>query len=281
VCSSDLFVYKNVLGSSNNWNPFMPTRGHVAYAHLDHFGQLGIDKNNFNTFTRGTWMPLFAPYFGERSIVADNNFYPCPEDDPGQLSIEVVYFEGYARNSAVELTWETASETNNHSFIIERYNVNDNVWAEIDHVPGAGNSTSPNVYRLRDSDVVSGNTYKYRLYNVDFEGAISCPNNNVITVEYNNNSTIDLSQNTPNPFGSETHFTITIPETQEVTIEVVDIFGKTVKTIVSNETLKGTYNYSWNGTDESGMKVADGNYIYRLTAGNEILIKKMSYIKSY
>jgi flagellar hook assembly protein FlgD len=116
---------------------------------------------------------------------------------------------------------------------------------------------------------------------VDFEGAISCPNNNVVTVEFNNNSTVDLSQNTPNPFGGETRFTVTIPETQNVTIEVVDIFGKIVKTIVADETMKGTFSYSWDGTDENGMKVVDGNYIYRLTAGSEILIKKMSYIKSY
>jgi hypothetical protein len=79
---------------------------------------------------------------------------------------------------------------------------------------------------------------------MDFDGAISCQNSNVITVEYSNNDAIELSQNNPNPFSGETHIDVTIPEAQNITLEILDIFGRVVKTLANNETMKGTRKYS-------------------------------------
>lgn len=284
--NNNVFAYKNVLGSANQWRPFMPTRGHVAFAHLDHFGELsssGSPNNSFKTFTRGTWMPLIKPYFGFKAITLDTAKYPCPDDieKPGNVSVEITAFDGYVRNNAIELTWETASEINNHSFIIERANVNDELWQEVNNVRGAGNSTNVNRYRYVDNDVVSGNTYKYRLYQMDMDGTISCQNSNIVTVEFENNGSIELAQNSPNPFNNETEISFYLPTAQNVTLEVVDIFGKIVKSLVSDEMLRsGNHPYRWNGTNDYGMKVADGNYIYRLTVGNEVITKKMSFVKS-
>lgn len=275
--NNNVFAYRNVLNGGNSWNPFMPTSGHVAYAHLDHYGRLA---NGFNTFTRGTWAPLMKPYFGPKTVAFDNNIYPCPDD--AYISIEVVNFDGYVRNNAIDLVWETVSEVNNRYFILERANVDDGIWKEIAQVEGAGNSNFPNNYKFVDGDVVSGNTYQYRLYNMDFDGTISCQDNNIVTVEYVVNTRVELKQNNPNPFGSETHISFVVPEAQTVTLEIIDIFGRTVKTLVNNEVLRGTHSYTWNGTDNNNMRVADGNYLYRLTTGSgEVLTMKMSYIKSY
>jgi hypothetical protein len=279
--NNNVFAYKNVIGSGNTWKQFMPTTGDVAYAHLDHLGTLGAHYNNYKTFTRGTWLPLLTPYFGLASVVADDKYYPCDDDVNGStpLSIEITSFTGNARNGGIDLTWETASETNNHSFIVERSEIGNDAWDEVDNVAGAGTTTTPQIYGMRDNNVVSGHTYQYRLYNMDFDGAISCQNNNIITVEYNDNNILDLAQNSPNPFATETYFKLTVPN-QNVTLQVLDIFGRVVRTIVDNQLLNGTNEYSWNGSNEGGAKVADGNYILRLVAGNEIITKKISYIKT-
>jgi flagellar hook assembly protein FlgD len=136
------------------------------------------------------------------------------------------------------------------------------------------------LYQLLDTNVVSGTTYRYRLYSISFDGAISCQNDNIITVEFEDNRTITLSQNKPNPFSSETNITINIPTAQKVTLEILDIFGRTIKTLVNGETLKGEFPYTWNGRDENGMRVSDGHYLYRLTAGETIITRKLSFISN-
>jgi hypothetical protein len=282
--NNNVFAYRNIL-NSGAWHEFMPTSGGVAYAHLDHIGTLpaGSPTNfQFRSFTRGTWMPLFQPVFGLKTISLDPEFHPCPDlaGDTTNVAIEISSFDGYTRNGGVELSWETASETNNQSFIIERTILGSDNWTEVDMVAGAGNSVTPNIYRLRDENVVSGTSYKYRLYSVSFDGAISCQNDNVITVEYNDSRTIALEQNAPNPFSTETRIAVVVPGQQAVTLEVLDIFGKVVKTLADDRAVSGRTEFTWDGTDNSGASVADGNYLYRLTAGNEILTNKLSYIKS-
>jgi flagellar hook assembly protein FlgD len=63
-------------------------------------------------------------------------------------------------------------------------------------------------------------------------------------------------------------------------LEILDIFGKTVKTLIANEAISGTRPYSWNGTDANGFPVVDGHYLYRLTTGTEVITKKMSFIRA-
>ena len=282
--NNNIFAYKNILGSGNEWQPFMPTEGQVAYAHLDHYGNLASPASGggFNTFSRGTWMPALKPYFGPKTISPDENTYPCADDEENgpPMSVEITSFVSNIRNSAIELMWETASEINNHSFIIEKTLAGKENWEEVNVVAGAGNSTVVNRYKYIDKDVVSGNTYEYRLYQMDFDGAISCQNSHRQTVRYFDNRNIELMQNSPNPFAGETQIKFYVPTAQNVNLEIVDIFGKVVKTLISNEMMNGEKTFFWNGTNDLGMKVSTGSYLYRLTVGNEVLTKKMSYIQS-
>lgn len=278
--NNNIFAYRNVIDGTYPWTKFMPTQGPIGYAHLDHYGKLYAALNNYNTFTRGTWQPLIKPYFGLKTIVRDTAKHPCPDDKgSGWLSVEVTSFDAIIRNGGIELAWETVSEVNNMAFIVERAEANEEVWTKVDEIPAAGNSIAVNVYKCADKDVENGKTYKYRLYSIGFDGTISCENDNIVTVEYSINNTVELLQNTPNPFVSETHIGFVIPEARNVTLDVIDIYGQVIKTLVNNEMLKGTQNYNWNGTDNTGAKVTNGVYIYRLTAGNEVITKKMTLIR--
>ncbi len=89
-----------------------------------------------------------------------------------------------------------------------------------------------------------------------------------------------LYQNFPNPFNPETNIYFTLKENSIVTLEIYDILGRRVKSLISNEQMNaGLQNIKWNGADQSGNKVASGIYIYRIKANNFSSSKKMMLIK--
>ncbi|MCB2229824.1 right-handed parallel beta-helix repeat-containing protein [bacterium] len=89
----------------------------------------------------------------------------------------------------------------------------------------------------------------------------------------------ELSQNYPNPFNPVTTIEYSLPERSHVTIEVYNILGQTVRTLVDREISAGTYRTVWDGTTGSGRRVASGVYLYRFKAGDHIETKKMLLLK--
>ncbi len=77
-----------------------------------------------------------------------------------------------------------------------------------------------------------------------------------------------LYQNYPNPFARETKFKFVLPEQDWVTIEIYDILGRKIKTLLKDVGLsRGTHNWlTWDGTDDTGNLVADGIYFYRFSS---------------
>jgi flagellar hook assembly protein FlgD len=57
------------------------------------------------------------------------------------------------------------------------------------------------------------------------------------------------------------------------------MLGREIKTLVSKENAAGNYSIEWNGDDNFGNKVSTGAYIYRITAGDFVAVKKMLLIK--
>ena len=85
------------------------------------------------------------------------------------LPIELLSFEARLNGNLVQIDWQTASETNNDYFTIERST--DGVeWQEIAQIPGAGNSNEIRKYSYIDNAPVAGLTY-YRLKQTDYNGS--------------------------------------------------------------------------------------------------------------
>jgi len=70
-----------------------------------------------------------------------------------------------------------------------------------------------------------------------------------------------------------------LPEASHVRIEIYNLAGQRIKTLISSYHNPGRYKVYWDGTDDNGLKVASGVYIYRLVAGNNIVAKKMLLLK--
>ena len=91
--------------------------------------------------------------------------------------------------------------------------------------------------------------------------------------------TYALSQNYPNPFNPTTSIDYTLPARSRVRLEVFNILGRRVTTLVDTEQPAGAYSLVWNGEDRTGKPVASGVYFYRLTAGDFVSTKKMVFLK--
>ena len=89
-------------------------------------------------------------------------------------------------------------------------------------------------------------------------------------------STFELSQNYPNPFNPSTRIQFAVPQTEKVKLEVYDIQGRLIKTLVDYELYQpGKYEVSWNGIDNKGNRVASGVYFAKMQAGKFAHTKKM------
>ena len=83
-----------------------------------------------------------------------------------------------------------------------------------------------------------------------------------------------LSQNYPNPFNPATIIEYTIPKSGLVTLEVFDILGKKVATLINRIQNAGKYNVEFNGAD-----FTSGTYFYRIQSGDFSQIRKMILLK--
>ena len=88
-----------------------------------------------------------------------------------------------------------------------------------------------------------------------------------------------LSQNYPNPFNPSTTIHFAIPKTSEVRVDIYDMTGRHVTTLLNTAMSAGNYRVTWNGDDRDGAKVASGMYLYRLNAGSFAMTKKMLLVK--
>jgi len=92
-------------------------------------------------------------------------------------------------------------------------------------------------------------------------------------------TTFNLSQNYPNPFNPTTEINLSLPSRSHVNLTIYDILGRQVDVLIDKSLAAGSYAVSWDGKDQSGMPVASGVYLYKLTAGDYSSAKKMVLLK--
>jgi len=88
-----------------------------------------------------------------------------------------------------------------------------------------------------------------------------------------------LEQNYPNPFNPATTIKFRIPKETRVQIAIFDITGRLVKILIDNVLPAGEHITVWDGTDENGIRVSSGVYIYRMYADDFISSRKMILAK--
>ncbi|MFQ5640548.1 MAG: T9SS type A sorting domain-containing protein, partial [bacterium] len=88
-----------------------------------------------------------------------------------------------------------------------------------------------------------------------------------------------LAQNYPNPFNPETVIQYQTPRGGQVELAIFNLLGQKVRLLVNEEQPAGSYSVSWRGVDDLGNRVPSGVYVYRLTGGGVMRVKKMILLR--
>ncbi len=252
------------------------------------FHNVVADDGSFTSGAPSTSLWVYSYVF----TTAGNNPYYCQiHGGPGGVGmsgtvtvqnstpVELTSFSAIIKDNNVLLNWETATETNNKGFQVERSllvnNIDENIqpnsdWKVIKFIQGNGTSSEKHQYSFQDENLTSGK-YRYRLKQIDFDGSFSY--SKVASIEINPVNYI-LSQNYPNPFNPSTTINFTIPQSGFTQLKVFASDGSEVANVVSKNLKAGTYNVSFNAKN-----LASGVYFYSLKSGDFNSVKKMMLLK--
>jgi len=90
---------------------------------------------------------------------------------------------------------------------------------------------------------------------------------------------ITLSPSYPNPFNAQTVIEYTLPEAAPVRLEIYNIAGQVVRHLINEAQTPGYKQIRWDGRDDAGREVSTGVYLYRLQAGAQTIVRRMTLQK--
>jgi photosystem II stability/assembly factor-like uncharacterized protein len=88
-----------------------------------------------------------------------------------------------------------------------------------------------------------------------------------------------LEQNYPNPFNPTTTIRYSLKQQSSVQVELFNVLGQRIRTLVRDQQPAGVYRVTWDGTDDAGVQVSSGMYIVRLRAGEFTASKKVMLLR--
>jgi hypothetical protein len=145
------------------------------------------------------------------------------------LPVKLISFTAATKGNDAILNWNTATETNNKGFEIER-SVNGRTFEKVNFVKGAGNSNKAMSYSLTDANaftVSQSNVLYYRLKQVDLDGKYTY--SNIVRVDKTTKEANALSV-FPNPYSNDYSISFTAINEGSATVEIMDLQGKVVAT---------------------------------------------------
>jgi len=187
------------------------------------------------------------------------------------LPVELSSFTAKVQSPGVMLKWNTATETNNKGFEVQRKLKNMD-WTNIGFVNGNGTSSKISSYSFADK---FDNTYEgrvlYRLKQVDFNGEFKYTRYIYVDVDFMP-KTCQLYQNFPNPFNPSTLIKYFITGESNVTLTIYNSVGQKMEELINKVEPGGFHEVSWNAS-----KYSSGTYYYTLQVNgfeNSIVYKE-------
>jgi len=176
-------------------------------------------------------------------------------------------------NGNIDLFWTTSYDKNCGGFNIYRSESQDDNFQKINEYLITGQMN----YSFQDPRPKAGKTYYYKLEEVSLNGKKKF--HHAISITAPKPNKYSLSQNYPNPFNSKTSFKYEIPTASPVKIEVYNVLGRKVKTLVNEKKEAGFYTVYWDGIDDQGESVVSGIYFYYMITNKGKITRKMIVVR--
>ncbi len=241
----------------------------------------GSDSWTYDSDTpadRGLALAFFIPglsefFFGGGNEGGSSTNYQasCWTGMASFVPVELTSFNASIDGNNVLLQWETATETNNKGFEIQRKVITNNNWLNLGFVNGNGTISEKKSYIFIDNNLTTGH-YLYRLKQIDFDGSFSYSKE--IETDISTPDQFYLGQNFPNPFNPSTTIEYSIPQDGFVNLSVYNAVGQKVAVLINENLKAGKYHAVFNAS-----RIASGIYYYRLETSIGINVKKMLLIK--
>jgi hypothetical protein len=241
------------------------------------------DASNVTVYKRpvrgdGEFTSLPTSYdAGNDELVAEtvsfSEFVLASDESDNPLPVELASFNGTATESGARLTWQTASETNNAGFEVQRQK--EEGWTQIgfvDSKAAGGTTTETQSYSYTARDLPVG-THQFRLRQVDLDGSSTLTD--PVTVDIRMQEALKLTAPAPNPASNSARLSFAVREQAETTIRLYNTLGQQVATVYDGTPQAGEQQRAQ--LDVTGL--SSGTYFLRLHAGGHTTTRQMTVVR--
>ena len=198
------------------------------------------------------------------------------------MTVELTAFAAEQDGEDVVLRWQTAREQNNAGFTVEHASVSAGAvgatreaplrWLPLGDVSGHGTTAEAQAYTFRATGLAPG-THRFRLRQLDSDGAATLSDE--VEVEVAIAEAFRLSALYPNPFNSQTQFTLAVREAQEVEVGVYTVLGRRVA-VLHEGVLEANWTYTFR---LDGSALASGVYFVRVSSAQFVQAQRVTLVR--
>ncbi len=128
------------------------------------------------------------------------------------------------------------------------------------------NLNKANEYLYKDRQPLAARIYFYKVQRIALDGSSTLSEPVSVQVGSHLPGGLRLNQNYPNPFNATTAISFYLPTSQSIVLEIYNLTGEKVTTLLDARQAPGWHSVSWNGRNAEGLAVPSGVYLCRLSA---------------
>lgn len=254
---SQNFPYNSIAG----WIPFKKNGSNWEYR------LYYLDSTKFQIYsTHYNGSVQYTYNFTQPEITAGGYIYSLGIDLTGDNIVEFYVLGQYAATNYTRQSVKILNITNN-STLLELNSTNYYYSAPLIY-----DIDSDGILEMIFIEYDINNQWRYKLlvYNTNVSTSV---------IDNNNEQNFNLFQNFPNPFNPSTIIRFNLFKSEKVKLQILNINGELIKTIIDRDFPPGQHEVIWDGTDSQNKKVTSGVYFYRLISNENELTRKMILIK--
>jgi len=184
------------------------------------------------------------------------------------VDVAISSFQGRYRDDIVFLEWTVKADSPFDGYNLFRSEEDEEDFTRLNERL----ITADETVRFSDDSAVPGRDYRYYISAVS--DGVERVRSTTITLSLPPKP-VTLYQNYPNPFNPSTTIAFFLPEKAAVKLDIFDVKGRKVMTLVDGLKEAGKHRIEWNGNNGRRKPVSSGIYYYRLSAGKDRITRKL------